>query len=822
MHLFAALMTIILCLSITVDAGLVHPYDGTNWIPGKEQPTITNAPLVIGNRNRALQNGDRILGIGNQLVTSTQNAAETLSKQKPNSTVSYLVQRGERVLEIPVQLTAFRTAGRYFGFFIFLSFVYMLTGAIVYRRGHKAQSVRLFFRMSLLFAIFFLTNLNGPSYFWGDIVTRNAGVFSRFMLPAIFLHFFLVFPEKKFTLTKRPFLEPILYILPTLFYIQFSITQFTGDQPDGIYASRWLIMGSYFTAGIIALLHSYLIIKDPLQRQRLRILTFGTLIGVFPFLALTALPGVSRYETMNFLGNAPMLLLPMSFGYSIARYKVMNIEHLLRRSLTYTVTTGIVIATYLAATLSSGTLLLHLMDISNRTAQAGITLLIAAILWPLRSKLQKEIDKGFFRSRGNLATALSELSREIPEFLQREQMVDHISNRLCNMLGLPGIATYVPGSQWKLLHQINLQNPEELSLPAITNRLSEFSEPFWVEQKTAKSLHNIETQEQQEFALRMQERELLAKANIALLVPMNAGKKLVGMLAIPHRTDSDRYSLQDIELLSSIARQMALQFENSRLIEEELNKQKLEAQLSLARDIQSRLLPSTIPEIDGHSIAACNISSAEVSGDYYDLIQRDNGTLALVISDVSGKGMPASLLASSLQASLRAHCQSCDSPSIILDRVNKYLYQSTDSTLFATLFLAILDPDNQTISYCSGGHNPPVLQRANGTLELLEAGGLPLGAFDFSDYSEATVPFTRGDSLLMYTDGLTETFDADDNDFGENRLMDFLKENQQLSAEQILSGLRTAVKNFSGKEQADDDITIVVLQAASEAVMEGR
>jgi serine phosphatase RsbU (regulator of sigma subunit) len=107
-------------------------------------------------------------------------------------------------------------------------------------------------------------------------------------------------------------------------------------------------------------------------------------------------------------------------------------------------------------------------------------------------------------------------------------------------------------------------------------------------------------------------------------------------------------------------------------------------------------------------------------------------------------------------------------------------------------------------------------------MELLEAGGLPLGAFDFSDYSEATVPFNQGDSLLMYTDGLTETFDADDNDFGENRLMDFLRENQQLSADQIVSGLRTAIQKFSGKEQADDDVTIVVLQAASEAVMEGR
>ncbi|MBT7310656.1 hypothetical protein HN843_02765, partial [bacterium] len=325
MHLFATVLTITLCLNISFDAGRIHPYDGTNWIPGKAEPTISNAPLVIGNRDRALQNGDKVLGIGNQLVTSTRNAATVLSSQQPNSTVSYLVQRNSQVIEIPVRLTGFRTAGRYFGFFIFLSLVYLITGIMVYRRGHKAQSVRLFFRMSLLFPIFFLTNMDGPAYFWGDIITRNAGLFSRFMLPAIFLHFFLVFPEKKIALTKRPALEPLLYLLPTLFYIQFSITQLTAEQPIGLYSSRWLVMGSYFTAGIIALIHSYLNIRDPLQKQRLRILTFGTLSAVLPFLTLTSLPGLNRYETANFLGTAPMLLLPLSFGYSIARYKVMNI-----------------------------------------------------------------------------------------------------------------------------------------------------------------------------------------------------------------------------------------------------------------------------------------------------------------------------------------------------------------------------------------------------------------------------------------------------------------------------------------------------------------
>ena len=135
------------------------------------------------------------------------------------------------------------------------------------------------------------------------------------------------------------------------------------------------------------------------------------------------------------------------------------------------------------------------------------------------------------------------------------------------------------------------------------------------------------------------------------------------------------------------------------------------------------------------------------------MIEREDGRLAIVIADVSGKGMPASILASNLQAALRAQCDMCDSPGLILERINRQIHASTDPQHFATLFLAMFDPMTRRLVYSSGGHNPPLLVRADGTRELLSEGGLPLGAFDFGTYDEGRLTLEPGDLLFLYTDG---------------------------------------------------------------------
>jgi sigma-B regulation protein RsbU (phosphoserine phosphatase) len=220
--------------------------------------------------------------------------------------------------------------------------------------------------------------------------------------------------------------------------------------------------------------------------------------------------------------------------------------------------------------------------------------------------------------------------------------------------------------------------------------------------------------------------------------------------------------------------------------------------------------------VPGAELSAINISSAQVSGDYYDLIEREDGCLGLVISDVSGKGVPASLLASSLQASLRAQFDISDSPGVILERVNRRLHSSTDPQHFATLFLGVYDPVTRLLRYSSGGHNPPLLRRRDGAVAKLEEGGLPIGAFDFGRYDEGRVELQPGDLLFLYTDGLTETVDAGGEEFGPERVTALLHDHHELPVDELLRRMHEELSRFCGRRQADDDVTLIVLKVRAE------
>ncbi len=835
-HVFAALCTLGLCLFAAVDAGKMRPNDGTVWLLGKPEVTILEVPPRTDGHTSDLKPGDVILGIANTMVSSPQDAARVLSRQQAGAPVNYLVKYGdEEPRTEKVHLTEFRTAGRFYVYYGVLAVAYWVIGLLVFVRGSDQQAARLFFRMCLLFAIFFMTNLDRSSYFWGDIITQNAGAMARFFLPAIFLHFFLIFPEKRMQLIRRPWLEPALYLLPAAFYIEFTIDQFFGSHAPRIYNTRWLILGTYFSAGVVALVQSYLQYRDPLQRQRIRILTLGTLAGILPFLLFTVLPGGRAGDTLAFAGTAPMIAVPLSFGYGIARYRVMKIEVLFKRSLVYTMLTIGVFVGYVGLLLGLGSVLLRLSGQTSQMAAVAATLAAAAALWPARVHVQSRLDRRFFRSRQNLAGVIREFSQEIPQIIQQEELIERIGGRLCILLDIPRLAIYRPNADdpdgtWRLAGAARSvapgaappttapNCPDALALAATAKRLERFNEPYWIEGRgVSLGMRAAATREQAELLQRLEERDHLADAGLALLVPMQVHGRLVGLIALPHKRDVDEYHLQDLELLSMVASQIALQLENTRLYEEELKKQKLEEQLGLARTIQSRLLPREIPSIPGLDLAACNITSAEVSGDYYDLMERPDGRLVVVISDVSGKGVPASLLASSLQASMRAHCQTSCSPGEILERVNLYLHESTDPSHFATLFLAIYDAEAGTLTYSSGGHNAPVLRRADGRIELLEKGGLPLGAFDFGVYEEETIQLDAGDTLFMYTDGLTETRNGTDEEFGESRVERLLDTRSDLPAARLLDTMHDELRSFSGQAVADDDVTLVALKVQQAA-----
>ncbi|MFB3056977.1 MAG: GAF domain-containing SpoIIE family protein phosphatase, partial [Ignavibacteriaceae bacterium] len=241
-----------------------------------------------------------------------------------------------------------------------------------------------------------------------------------------------------------------------------------------------------------------------------------------------------------------------------------------------------------------------------------------------------------------------------------------------------------------------------------------------------------------------------------LSVPLRVKNKMQGILTVFNKRSNEKFSPNDQKLLSIIASQSSQIIENARLLEEERNLQIMQEEMRVAKQTQINLLPKDFPKISGYKIAARTIPAKEVGGDSYDLIQIDDKHFAFCLGDVSGKGMPAAMLMSNLQATLRSFTITGHSCKDIITNSNDLLYNSTEPSKFATLFYGILNPESNEIVFCNAGHNNPFLFSADGNVKELITGGLILGCLPDSVYEEEKVSINRNDIIVIFSDGISE------------------------------------------------------------------
>lgn len=251
--------------------------------------------------------------------------------------------------------------------------------------------------------------------------------------------------------------------------------------------------------------------------------------------------------------------------------------------------------------------------------------------------------------------------------------------------------------------------------------------------------------------------------------------------------------------------------------EEAVARERLELEIKTARKIQQKLLPIAMPDVPGFEIAGTSLPSQQVGGDYFDFLDMGKGQLGIAIGDVSGKGIPAALLMANLQASLHAQVIKPGEVAEVTSRINNLLTHSTDANMFATFFYGILDRNNSTFTSTNAGHNPPILIREDASIERLHAGGLIIGFLVDQKYNQETVTLNPGNVLVLFTDGITEAVDPARESvaghlFGEERLIQVIKEKKSGTAREIQSAILTAIADHTGNSPQFDDITLVVIK----------
>lgn len=328
--------------------------------------------------------------------------------------------------------------------------------------------------------------------------------------------------------------------------------------------------------------------------------------------------------------------------------------------------------------------------------------------------------------------------------------------------------------------------------------------------KNGKSVLTADAQHDPRFA--SQTMTLLGIRSV-LAVPLSVDERDVfGLIYADSPTYETTFSEEHLNILTTLASVASIRVENATLLEERFERERMEHELELATEIQQRFQPSSPPIVEGYEFQGISFSCYEIGGDYYDFIRREDGRMLLALGDVSGKGTAAALLMSSLHAAIHAQVSARSTLEETVNSVNQYLADNTPANRFVTLFIGELDPASGVLKYINAGHNPPLMGRADGTIVQLSSGGFPLGIMPGAEFEVGETTLGSGDSLVVYSDGVSEANNIRDEEFGMERLEAVVRANILASAAGMRDKVESALSAFTQTAPANDDITLVIVK----------
>ena len=798
-----------------------------------------------------LKPGDRITAINGHPIEDRHMIFDEWSRQKPGNKVQLTITRHEEVS--PIVLTATfrprRAASGEAGLTERLGQEILQTYPLVFLIvGLPVLFLRIEDRNAWLLAFMFACFTAAPPFpnlFAGLdpplrlFATSYRALFGT-MLGAVFYCFFALFPARSFLDRRFPWLKwvalaiGITFALPGL-RIGASHAPAVVEALIGRHASRIvrLFYNYGFTAlGLAALVGNAFTAPTPEARRKLRMILLGTLVGVVPIAVETALRDFFRVHPPLALGIIVVLLLfvfPLSFAYAVVRHRVLEVPVLLRRGARYLlVLRGFTILLALAAIGVTLIFALFLGPYLELLAVGGVPGGIAlgagfgtVLLWAgmvVHRRVEEKIDRAFFRNAYDARVVLEKLVEISRTATDRGKLSALLQNHLEQALSPSSLVVYMEtdGQRISAMHgdvppNLTVLSPSDPLLQELVRR----GRPWEVANEDEEKLP-------QPF--------LLEQLKPDCLVPMlGRDSRLVGLLVLGERLSEEPYSRADKQLLASVATQAGIALESIRLgeeIAERIETERRAAQeMEFARQVQSRLFPQKFPTLQTLEYAGGCVPAREVGGDYYDFLELRSGRLALVLADIAGKGVSGALLMANLQANLRSqYAMALDDTQRLLGSVNRLFYENTSDNSYATLFFADYDDATRRLRYVNCGHLPPLLLRANGNaainselqanIENLESTSTVLGLFENWECNVSETILNPGDTLLLYTDGVTEASDSTGEEFGEARLIETLCDHRHLHAQPLLDSIIQAVQQFSGQDQADD-ITLIVARCQS-------
>ncbi len=553
-------------------------------------------------------------------------------------------------------------------------------------------------------------------------------------------------------------------------------------------------------------------------RRRMRVLAVGSVVGIGSvWLIWGFLPrfGIDpdQAQWLGYLSILLFLIFPLSLAYVVIVQRALDVRILLRIGTKYALarTTLLVAEIALAIALIFGFIVpvfgrehKNFLDILISLAAAAFLIWLFALRGSLSSRLQNWLDRKFFREAYNSEILLTELAEQVRHFKEPQALLHTVACRVSEVLHVPQVAVFLrQDGRFQLQQVIGLSTPAYAEIPAT----------FEMTRANTRKAHSQILPTEQVFA----------ETNMEVLLPLLGRERLMGLMTLGPKQSEEAYSASDLRLLDSIGTQTGLSLEITELANslasEAAQRQRMTRELEIAREVQERLFPQQIPVRDGVELAGYCRPALGVGGDYYDMIDFEDGRIGLAIGDVSGKGISAALLMASLRASLRG--MAMEGPldlASLMKKLNRLVYESSAVNRYATFFFAVYQPQSHELRYVNAGHNPPmVLRRTDSGRETLrlEAGGAVVGLLRDLVYEEQSVQLQQGDIFLGYTDGISEAMTVDDEEWGEERLLATAEGLCAKPAAEMIAAIFAAADSFTAGATQHDDMTLLIMKQSS-------
>lgn len=831
----AALAIGICCVVIFVKININSEHnDECAWLPVKTNDSLIYITRVKPGGVTAMagvQDGDTLISINKKRFVFGQ-AMSLINQVRSGSSAVYHVKRGNTELDLNVRII--KVVNPLWIALFIMSMAYLIIGVVAIRSKPKGELQQRFANYCFATGFVFTFAFNGSvRLIAGNIPLVQTLIFISAITLLIYalpqqIQFFFHFPVRR-KAADNVWLRRGLYVLSIFTIIGTFVTNIRfGSHQVEVARIVFAIMGglsqilviSFYPAGLFTFTESYFNEIKKNERRPLRPILIGfsiAILAIIYFIVIQVSVPFALYTKQELL--LPVILFaapPITLGYAIFRYGLMDISIIVERSIIFAVVTTVVAASYLliVSIFSTfiGGVIAGLFGLEGGFSNnLGVTIvafvILALMIEPIKRKTEDWVAKLFYQERINYQKALLELSRELPGLINFTQIVDALSVRLRGTMHLERLAIMLNEERFTEFEPPELH---ENALPA----LGDESGSLFDELQQQKSPLYIE-HHPNPVSKKQRDENIMHEKHIVLAVPMLVKEEVIGVIAVGKKRSGKGFSQEDIDLLMTVASQAAIAFENARLHESEVQKQKMEDSLALARRIQQGLLPKSPPVVHGLDVSGVSLPAEIVGGDFYDLIRLSPTRLLVVVGDVSGKGMSAALYMSKIQGMMQLAAHSFTTPKEMLIHVNRHIFEGMERNTYVTMVLALFDTEERVVHICRAGHTKPLMVTAAST-SFISSKGLGIGLTHSSTFEkcidEVTIPLQESSSFVFFSDGLNEAINSKREEFGTEVLCNVVNVFRTFPSQTIQDNLVQAVSEFRGDSALFDDLTIVVVK----------